>query len=139
MAAQEFDCLFGEHIGQVAAVAPGTCAVALKRAEALDPPVPVVHPAATEADKVVEAAPVGMETVVEGAVVPLADQPRGVSGVPEAVAQGHLPRMQAVEAEHLLGCDGAGAMWVAAGEQRRGPARTRAIPNSAASDTPLRR
>ncbi len=118
VAAHERDGLVGEDVGEVAAVAGlhGTIAV--------HEPVPVVGPPAAEACELGEAAPVGVVAIVEGAVVPLADEAGGVTGGGEQIGDGAVAELDAVEPASLQRVDGAGAMWVAPGEERCSGRRT---------------
>ena len=105
-------CLVGEHIGQIAPVR------GLAPPVALDPPVKIIHPPAAKAQKLIEAAGVGMIAIVKRSIVPLADQPRRIPRVFVRIADGHLVERDAVHPAHLHRCQRAGAVRVTTREKR---------------------
>ncbi len=117
MAPDELRSLLGEHLGQVAPVRARETAVAI------EPPLPIGLPAAAEAGEFVESAAVRMIARIDRAVVPLPDQPGHVSGGFEEIGDRAFAQSDSVESPHLERIDRAGAMRIAAGEQRRAGGR----------------
>ena len=112
MAPDERHRFVGEHVSEISAVAGAD------RAVAVEVPVPIVLPAAAEADELIEPAPIRVVAIIEGPVVPLSDEPGDVAGGLHHVAERAFPERDAIEAPVLERVDRAGALRVAAGQQR---------------------
>ena len=108
--AHSFGC---EQVCQVLAVGRGGTVVATQVI-----PV-VVGPAAAEARELCEASCVGLEAAVEGSVVPLPDQARGVPRRLKRVGDRHFAQGDAIQTVNLVLRDRPRAMRVTARQQGR--------------------
>ena len=108
-----------KYVGQITSVRHFALSIAL------DPPIEIIHPATAKTHKLFESTCIGMIAVIEGTIMPLADEAGGITGMRKSIPESHLVQRNPIHAAHFHRRQCARAMGITPRQQSRSRRRTR--------------